>query len=206
MPFIFSNSSVNLKVLRSFRVIRPLRTISGIEGLRVLVSALLSAIPLLRDTILVLTFFFIIFAIAGLQIWSGILKKAWVNIETGIPMQSSYFGSNYLWGGGVDCPTGYVWGKTDQNPNYGTTNFDSIFFALLTVFQWVTLEGWSYVMMQMQMSFANYSVLYFMLLVFIGAFFLLNLTLAVINSKFSEEHNLRKKAKNSKRSISRRNC
>jgi hypothetical protein len=31
-------------------------------------------------------------------------------------------------------------------------------------------------------------VAYFIPLVFIGAFFLLNLTLAVIKSKFSEEH------------------
>ena len=55
----------NLSVLRSFRVIRPLRTISSIEGLRVIVSALVASLPLLRDTILVLLFFFVIFAIAG---------------------------------------------------------------------------------------------------------------------------------------------
>ena len=194
IPFIFTSGSVNLRVLRSFRVIRPLRTISGIEGLRILVSALLSAVPLLRDTILILVFFFIIFAIAGLQIWSGVLKRSWISIETGIPLQSSYFGSNLLCGG-EDWPVGYIWGKTDQNPNYGTTNFDSIFFALLSVFNCVTLEGWSYIMMQMQQSFATYSVIYFLLLTFGGAYFLLNLTLAVINSKFSEEHNLRKKAK-----------
>lgn len=189
IPFIFTSSVVDLKVLRSFRVIRPLRTISGIEGLRVLVSALLSAIPLLRDTILVLMFFFIIFAIAGLQIWSGVLKKRWINSETG-----TIYGVDYLWGS-QDWPVGYVWGKTNENPNYGTTNFDSIFFSLLTIFQCVTLEGWSYIMMQMQQSFASYSIIFFIPLVFIGAFFLLNLTLAVIKSKFSEEHNLRKNAK-----------
>ena len=55
----------DLSVLRSFRVLRPLRTISGIEGLRIIVSALMSSIPLLRDAILILFFFFIIFAIAG---------------------------------------------------------------------------------------------------------------------------------------------
>lgn len=33
------------------------------------------------------------------------------------------------------------------------------------------------------------SVLYFVPIVFIGSFFLLNLTLAVINSKFTEAHN-----------------
>jgi hypothetical protein len=75
LPLFVSSEALNLKVLRSFRVLRPLRTISGVEGLRILVSALLSAIPLLRDTILVLTFFFIIFAIAGLQLWSGVLKN-----------------------------------------------------------------------------------------------------------------------------------
>lgn len=55
----------NLSVLRSFRVLRPLRTISGIEGLRIIVTALIASLPLLRDTILILCFFFLIFAIAG---------------------------------------------------------------------------------------------------------------------------------------------
>lgn len=59
----------NLSVLRSFRIIRPLRTISSVEGLRVIVSALVAALPLLRDTILVLLFFFVIFAIAGVQLF-----------------------------------------------------------------------------------------------------------------------------------------
>ena len=88
LPMILSSDSANLNVLRSFRVLRPLRTISGIEGLRILVSALLSALPLLRDTILVLFFFFIIFAIAGLQLWPGILKKRCIEIETGIEIAS----------------------------------------------------------------------------------------------------------------------
>jgi hypothetical protein len=64
-----SGSSTNISALRSFRVLRPLRTISGVEGLRVIVSALISSLPLLRDTVLVLCFFFFIFAIAGLQLF-----------------------------------------------------------------------------------------------------------------------------------------
>jgi hypothetical protein len=46
-------------------VLRPLRTISGIEGLRVIVGALITSMPLLRDTLLVILFFFVIFAIGG---------------------------------------------------------------------------------------------------------------------------------------------
>lgn len=66
---LMQGGGANLSVLRSFRVIRPLRTISSIEGLRVIVSALVAALPLLRDTILVLIFFFMIFAIAGVQLF-----------------------------------------------------------------------------------------------------------------------------------------
>lgn len=52
--------------LRAFRVLRPLRTITSIKGLRVLIMALLAAIPLLRDTLLILLFFFIVFSIGCL--------------------------------------------------------------------------------------------------------------------------------------------
>ena len=61
----------------------------------------------------------------------------------------------------------------------------------------MTLEGWSTVMVMLQRSFNELAFLFFVPLVFIGAFFLLNLTLAVIKSKFTEEHNAKKRSKNS---------
>jgi len=66
-------------------------------------------------------------------------------------------------------------------------------YSLLIVFQSVTLEGWSEIQRKMQLCYAYVIFLYFLPLVFIGAFFLLNLTLAVINSKFTEAHNLQQK-------------
>jgi hypothetical protein len=60
-----TKSRVDLTGLRVFRVMRPLKTISSIKGLKVLMQALFSAIPLLKDTIIILLFFFIIFAIGG---------------------------------------------------------------------------------------------------------------------------------------------
>jgi hypothetical protein len=62
---LFGSSSINISSLRVFRVLRPLRTITKVEGLRLQVTALISALPLLLDTVIVLLFFFIIFAIAG---------------------------------------------------------------------------------------------------------------------------------------------
>ena len=37
IPYVISSGKVNLTSLRSFRVLRPLRTISGIPGLKVIV-------------------------------------------------------------------------------------------------------------------------------------------------------------------------
>ena len=63
---VIETNKMKLGVLRAFRVLRPLRTITSIEGLKLLVTALISALPLLRDTIIILIFFFLIFAIAAL--------------------------------------------------------------------------------------------------------------------------------------------
>ena len=72
-----------------------------------------------------------------------------------------------------------------ENPDYEVTNFDNIMYSLLMVFQCVTLEGWSGIMYKLFDAFSIYVVFYFIVLVFIGAFFLLNLMLAVIKAKFS---------------------
>ena len=50
----------------------------------------------------------------------------------------------------------------------------------------MTLEGWSDMMVLYQRVWSYYAFLFFVPLVFIGAFFLLNLTLAVINTSFNE--------------------
>jgi hypothetical protein len=51
---------------------------------------------------------------------------------------------------GGDCPGGYFCGKSNDNPNFGVTNFDNVMYSLLAVFQSVTLEGWSDIQKMMQ--------------------------------------------------------
>jgi len=113
-------------------------------------------------------------------------------VERGTVYQEDYFC------GGFQCPNQdgewregqrYVCGKVNTNPNNGVTSFDNFFYALLVVFQSVTLEGWSEIMVQVQKTSSRWTSLFFMPLIFIGAFFLLNLTLAVINSRFNDVHN-----------------
>jgi hypothetical protein len=131
----------------------------------------------------VLLFFFLIFAIAGLQLFTGVLKRRCVEVETG-----RLHIDNIICGGVQSCPDNFFCGKTNSNPNFEQTNFDTIFYALISIFQSVTLEGWTDIMQMITWSYTFLAFLFFIPLVFIGAFFLLNLTLAVIKSKFTKEH------------------
>lgn len=111
------------------------------------------------------------------------MKNRCVEIENG-----TNYDDEYICGARNQCPEGYFCGKQNANPNFGVTNFDNLMFSLLVVFQCITLEGWSDIMVDFQKSYSNLSFILFLPIVFIGAFFLVNLTLAVINSSFSVTH------------------
>ena len=72
---IGGTSSNSLGALRAFRVLRPLKAVTSIKGLQVLVIAVLKSIPLLKDTMVILCFFFLIFAIAGLQLFTRMTNR-----------------------------------------------------------------------------------------------------------------------------------
>lgn len=88
--------------------------------------------------------------------------------------------------GAYECPLKeHYCGKMNANPNFGVTNYDNIFWAFMMTFQNITLEGWSETQKYYEMTSGLIMIIFFTLNVFIGAFFLLNLTLAVINSSFT---------------------
>ena len=52
--------------------------------------------------------------------------------------------------------------------NFGLTNFDNIFNAFLTIFQCITLEGWTDIMYMMQDAYSKYiTAIYFVLAVIV---------------------------------------
>ena len=184
IPLLFNSGSVNLKALRSLRVLRPLRTISSVKSLRNVVITILKAIPLLVNALFILFFVLLIFSIAGLQLFAGLLKKRCFDPSTGKIYQTET-GADILCGA-RDCPLGYACGKMTYNPDSNLTNFDTIANAFIIVFQVVTLEGWSIVMYEVMDSFTPIALIYFILLVFVAAYFLLNILLAVIKATFSQ--------------------
>ena len=62
---------INLGVLRAFRVLRPLRSISRLPGLRRVIQSLIASIPQLIDLVFLVVFALLIFSILGMQLFSG---------------------------------------------------------------------------------------------------------------------------------------
>eukprot|EP00095_Tigriopus_kingsejongensis_P005232 maker-scaffold1237_size53912-snap-gene-0.7 protein:Tk05232 transcript:maker-scaffold1237_size53912-snap-gene-0.7-mRNA-1 annotation:"hypothetical protein DAPPUDRAFT_333049" len=75
-----------------------------------------------------------------------------------------------------------------EGPNYGITSFDNIGFAMLTVFQCVTMEGWTSILYWTNDAMGNsFNSIYFVTLIVIGSFFMLNLVLGVLSGEFAKE-------------------
>uniref|UniRef100_A0A8C3CYF9 Voltage-dependent R-type calcium channel subunit alpha n=1 Tax=Cairina moschata TaxID=8855 RepID=A0A8C3CYF9_CAIMO len=85
------------------------------------------------------------------------------------------------------CPPGYEC-REWIGPNDGITQFDNILFAVLTVFQCITMEGWTTVLYNTNDALgATWNWLYFIPLIIIGSFFVLNLVLGVLSGEFAKE-------------------
>ncbi|XP_068589784.1 voltage-dependent L-type calcium channel subunit alpha-1D isoform X3 [Cebidichthys violaceus] len=183
----------DVKALRAFRVLRPLRLVSGVPSLQVVLNSIIKAmVPLLHIALLVL-FVIIIYAIIGLELFIGKMHATCYVIQTGAlaeeeatPCAVSGHGRHCLLNG-TTCREDW------QGPNNGITNFDNFLFAMLTVFQCITMEGWTDVLYWMNdaMGF-ELPWVYFVSLVIFGSFFVLNLVLGVLSGEFSKE---REKAK-----------
>uniref|UniRef100_UPI00398E85C5 voltage-dependent T-type calcium channel subunit alpha-1H n=1 Tax=Pristiophorus japonicus TaxID=55135 RepID=UPI00398E85C5 len=78
------------------------------------------------------------------------------------------------------CKTG------DVNPHKGAINFDNIGYAWIAIFQVITLEGWVDIMYYVMDAHSFYNFIYFILLIIVGSFFMINLCLVVIATQFSE--------------------
>lgn len=85
-----------------------------------------------------------------------------------------------------NCFGSNICGKMIENPNFGQISFDNIFYSFLNVFQSITLEGWTQIMFYYVRTFSIFMVFFFIPLVWVGAYFLVNLTLAVINTTFNQ--------------------
>ena len=86
-----------------------------------------------------------------------------------------------------------VWDTHIEDLNWGLTNFDNIGYAAVTIFQSITLEGWSDVMYFCQDGISvPLATIFFVVLTLFGGFFALNLVLAVLEEATTAEAEVQK--------------
>ncbi|XP_020566803.1 voltage-dependent R-type calcium channel subunit alpha-1E isoform X2 [Oryzias latipes] len=182
------NIPVDLRTLRAVRVLRPLKLVSGIPSLQIVLKSIMKAmIPLLQIGLL-LFFAILMFAIIGLEFYSGKLHHTCMP-SYDILDNETVDSSELAFACGVrKCPEKYECNDTWIGPNDGITQFDNILFAVLTVFQCITMEGWTAVLYNTNDALGpTWNWIYFIPLIIIGSFFVLNLVLGVLSGEFAKE-------------------
>ncbi|XP_042550055.1 sodium channel protein type 9 subunit alpha isoform X10 [Dipodomys spectabilis] len=217
----------NVSALRTFRVLRALKTISVIPGLKTIVGALIQSVKKLSDVMILTVFCLSVFALIGLQLFMGNLKHKCFrnNLENNETLESILNRTEsedelrsktmplFLWKGFIQpekyfyylegskdallcgfstdsgqCPEGYSCVKAGRNPDYGYTSFDTFSWAFLALFRLMTQDYWENLYQQTLRAAGKTYMIFFVVVIFLGSFYLINLILAVVAMAYEEQN------------------
>ena len=193
LSFQSSSSAQKLEVFRMMRTLRPLRFINKSEGLKMVVLALISSIPPLANIAFVTTLVFVLFGILGVQFFAGSFY-ACSDAQYG-DISFPNYGSNLT---GITTEEmcialGYRWENNRDN-------FDNLLYALISLFEVSTLEGWVG-LMELGMDSVGpghaglkynkwYMCVYFIIFIVIVSFFIINLFIGVLIDQYNSAREL----------------
>jgi len=175
------------KTMRTLRALRPLRAMAKMEGMKVVVNALVGALPSIFNVLTVCIIFWLIFAIIGVNTFMGKFQEC-VNEDDAERFNHEIIPNKTV------ClnETGALW----VNPRI---TFDNVPMAYLALFQVATFKGWIDIMddaidmvtlnEQPHRENSIYMYFYFVFFIVFGSFFTLNLLVGVIIDKFNEQKN-----------------
>uniref|UniRef100_A0A9J8D2W0 Sodium channel protein n=1 Tax=Cyprinus carpio carpio TaxID=630221 RepID=A0A9J8D2W0_CYPCA len=185
----------NVSALRTFRVLRALKTISVIPGLKTIVGALIQSVKKLADVMILTVFCLSVFALIGLQLFMGNLRQKCVRstahcLNNTLPSDNNTKDA-LICGNASDagkCPDGFECMKTGRNPNYGYTSFDTFGWAFLSLFRLMTQDYWENLYHHTLRSAGKTYMVFFVVVIFLGSFYLVNLILAVVAMAYEEQN------------------
>ncbi|XP_013387533.1 sodium channel protein type 4 subunit alpha B isoform X2 [Lingula anatina] len=214
----------NVAALRSFRVLRALKTVAVVPGLKTIVGALLEAVVRLRDVIILSTFVLTIFALVGLQVYMGKLRHKCILSGPDDMNDTEWYEwhineSNWRLNDPQDPSSGFVVCRNNTDipvgncayfeeqdgknytcmkdfgvsPNYGYTTFDNFPGALLCAFRLMTQDYWENLYQLSIRANGEVHMVFFLLCILFGSFYLTNLILAIVAMAY-EEQQMRDKA------------
>uniref|UniRef100_A0A9J7YQU6 Sodium channel protein n=1 Tax=Cyprinus carpio carpio TaxID=630221 RepID=A0A9J7YQU6_CYPCA len=86
------------------------------------------------------------------------------------------------------CPEGFMCIKAGRNPDYGYTSFDTFSWAFLSLFRLMTQDFWENLYQQTLRAAGKPYMIFFVLVIFLGSFYLVNLILAVVAMAYDEQN------------------
>uniref|UniRef100_A0A8B9W398 Sodium channel protein n=1 Tax=Anas zonorhyncha TaxID=75864 RepID=A0A8B9W398_9AVES len=209
----------NVSALRTFRVLRALKTISVIPGLKTIVGALIQSVKKLSDVMILTVFCLSVFALIGLQLFMGNLKNKCLlwpskNSTSFEKYVAPYInGTEFDWTAYIEneshfyrlegqkdfllcgnssdagkCPDEFICVKAGRNPNYGYTSFDTFSWAFLSLFRLMTQDYWENLYQLTLRAVGKTYMIFFVLVIFLGSFYLINLILAVVAMAYEEQN------------------
>ncbi|XP_068940674.1 sodium channel protein type 11 subunit alpha [Petaurus breviceps papuanus] len=193
----------SVSALRTFRVLRALKAISVISGLKVIVGALLRSVKKLVDVMILTIFCLSIFALVAQQFFMGSLRYRCIKktcLRISMPFlytenctENKSEGSSEkrlcgFWMGNSSCCPGFFCCKTKMSPDYNFTNFDNFGWAFLSMFRVMTQDSWERLYQQTLRAAGPLAVVFFVVVIFLGSFYLINLTLAVVTMSYEEQN------------------
>nr|XP_015818233.2 sodium channel protein type 4 subunit alpha A [Nothobranchius furzeri]XP_054605320.1 sodium channel protein type 4 subunit alpha A [Nothobranchius furzeri]XP_054605321.1 sodium channel protein type 4 subunit alpha A [Nothobranchius furzeri] len=223
----------NVSALRTFRVLRALKTITVIPGLKTIVGALIQSVKKMSDVMVLTVFALAVFALIGLQLFMGNLRQKCIRWpilmnETEFFITTSDFNDTFnfstmndtvysnstfnfteyienpdnqyflegskdalLCGNSSDagkCPEGYTCIKAGRNPNFGYTSYDAFGWAFLSLFRLMTQDFWENLFQLTLRAAGRTYMLFFVVVIFLGSFYLINLILAVVAMAYDEQN------------------
>ncbi|XP_053122405.1 sodium channel protein type 4 subunit alpha isoform X2 [Hemicordylus capensis] len=177
-----------IKSLRTLRALRPLRALSRFEGMRVIVNALLGAIPSIMNVLLVCLIFWLIFSIMGVNLFAGKYYRC-INTTTEERFPISVVNNK------SEC-IALLYTNEVRWVNV-KVNFDNVGMGYLSLLQVATFKGWMDIMYaavdsrreeeQPEYETNLYMYIYFVIFIIFGAFFTLNLFIGVIIDNFNQQ-------------------
>uniref|UniRef100_A0A8C4YNW4 Sodium channel protein n=1 Tax=Gopherus evgoodei TaxID=1825980 RepID=A0A8C4YNW4_9SAUR len=183
---------LDFSVISVFVILKLLNFIS--LGLKVIVSALIHSVKKLADVMILTIFCLSVFALIGLQLFKGNLRHKCVrnfNFTNGtLYLDDKKWGSldEFINDTGISCPPQYVCLKVGGNPDFGYTSFDTFGWAFLSLFRLMTQDYWERLYQQTLRASGKIYMLFFMLVIFLGSFYLINLILAVVTMAYEEQN------------------
>ncbi|KAG9331908.1 hypothetical protein JZ751_016596, partial [Albula glossodonta] len=179
--------------------------------LKTIVGALIQSVKKLSDVMILTVFCLSVFALIGLQLFMGNLRQkcvVWPIVSTDSNSTKEFDWDEYimnetnfytlpgqldalLCGNSSDsgrCPEGYTCMKAGRNPNYGYTSFDSFGWAFLALFRLMTQDFWENLYQLTLRAAGKTYMIFFVLVIFVGSFYLVNLILAVVAMAYEEQN------------------